>query len=121
MGRIGMIMKGIINARTSWWHFILIFLISVVTITFLYFLIPFIFWFIYGEGELAARIENLPLSIFISEWSPLLIVLAISFCTGYLNIAKKDFSRAKSYLFGSILIIIIYSLKQDLSGFLFGV
>lgn len=107
--------KEILKSRTNWLHLILFLIIITAIATILYILvIPLTFWIIYGEGATADRIADLPISIFIDEWIPLITVLLITGCNMYLNTRKKDLRQAKSHLLIAIIITILYLFKNPI-------
>lgn len=107
--------KEIINSETKWAHFILFLSIAVVLSIFIYILgIPLIYFFMYGSGEGAGSVSDLPLSTFIFEWGSLLIVLAISALGFFRHSHKQDASRAKSYLLAAVIVTILYLLRKPI-------
>lgn len=112
--------KNILSTKTNWLHLIIFFILATSLATVLYILIiPITFWGIYGEGASADRIGSLPITIFIGEWMPLIIVLAI---TGF-NLSKKifhkDLAGAKSHLLVAVLVTICYLFSVFILGFSF--
>ena len=96
--------REILNAKIPVVHFLL----TLILCSSLYILIiPIFYWFSFGEGETAARIESLPFNTFISDWAALIIVLIISF-SGLIRNIKRDLCKAKSYLLTAIIITGLY-------------
>lgn len=114
--------KHIVNSETRWWHLVFILLAIALATTFLYiFLIPFVFWNIYGSGASADRIGRLPAMTFVGEWLPLIIALMFLGFGFYRNTAKHSLSNAKSYLLVSILLLLLYLLRIPILNFMFTV
>ena len=112
--------KHIVTSDIRWWHLVFILFAVALATTFLYiFLIPLIFWSVYGSGASADRIEKLPTMIFVGEWLPLIIALLFLGFGFYRNIAKHSLSNAKSYLLASILLILLYLLRIPILNFMF--
>jgi len=114
--------KHIVTSQTKCLHLAFILLAVVLATTFLYmFLIPFVFWNIYGSGASADRIGRLPIMIFVGEWLALIIALLFLGFGFYRNTAKHNLSNAKSYLLASIALILLYLLRVPILTFMFTV
>lgn len=85
------------------------------------FLIPFVFWNIYGSGTSADRIGELPIMIFVGEWLALIIALLFLSFGFYRNRAKHNLPNGKSYLLASILLVLLYLLRGPILNFMFTV
>jgi len=60
--------EGTLNTKTKIWHLLLVFAISIFICFFSYiWIIPLIYWSVYRECAKSARIEALPINIFIVE------------------------------------------------------
>lgn len=108
------------KARLQLTHFLLSLLTGLILLPFLYFfLIPLTYWFIYGEGQVAARIEEQPANVFIQDWGALIITVILYFI-GLLNAFRFSRpSKAKSYAFVGLILILIYPFRREIGVFLF--
>lgn len=114
--------KHIITSKASWLHLAFIVVAIALVTTFLYmFVIPFVFWNVYGSGPSAERIGRLPIMIFVGEWLALIIALLFLGFGVYRNTAKHNLSNAKSYLLASIALILLYLLRVPILTFMFTV
>ena len=112
-------MIDIIKSKTALLHFLIVFIVTLLACGLIWFLvIPLVYWLTFGEGEASARIDNLYINIFISNWLPLILVF--TFCMlGIINNYKKHrLSNAKSYFLTFIFIWIIYAFKISIAGFI---
>jgi len=104
-----MTFKNILATKTNWLHLLTFLILACLLATIMYILIlPIAFWIIYGEGQSAGRVEQLPIDIFIGEWIPLIFVLTITGFNIYINILKRDLARVKTHLFGAIAVTVLY-------------
>ena len=109
----------ILSSKTKWLHLTLLLIATVLVTTFLYiFLIPFLFWNIYGSGASADSIGELPIMIFVDEWFSLIIVLVFLSFSLYRNTAKHHLSEAKSYLLASLALTLLYLLRVPILTFM---
>lgn len=109
MNRTLIPLKGILSAKTNWLHLIFFFILATTLATALYILIiPIAFWSIYGEGASSDRIGSLPITIYIGEWMPLIIVLVITGFNISRNILHEDLARAKSHLLIAVIVTVLY-------------
>ena len=120
MNRTIIPLKGILSTKINWLHLIIFLILATTLATVLYiFIIPIICWSIYGEGATSDRIGALPISIFIGEWMPLIIVLLITGFNIYINILQKDLARVKSHLLIAVIVTILYLFRVPLLDFIF--
>jgi len=112
--------RSILSSATKWWH-LLFLLITMVSVTaFIYiFLIPFVFWSIYGEGATSDRIGSLPIVIFLGEWLSLIIGLTLLGFGFYLNLKGHNVAKLKSYLLVTIVLIMLYLLRNPILDYMF--
>ena len=107
--------KAIVSSKTKWGHLLFFLVIEVVAAALVYiFIIPLVFWSLYGEGAASDRIGSLPVSIFISELGAFIIILlpcAIGFT---LNVRRHDLRRAKSHLLTALIVTGLYLLRAPL-------
>jgi len=104
--------RNIISSKTKWWHLLLLLAVTVLSTAFIYiYLIPIIFWSVYGESASADRIASLPIFIFIGEWSPLIIAFIFLWIGLWISIKRNNFSNAKSYLLISLVLFPFYMLR----------
>jgi len=105
--------RNIISSKTKWWHLLFLLVVTVLSTAFIYiYLIPIIFWSVYGESASADRIASLPIFIFIGEWSPLIIAFSFLGFGLWLGIKGNNFSRAKSYLLTDLMLLPIYMFRD---------
>ena len=105
----------IFKSKTAIVHLLLVFFIAFLTCALLYILIiPLTYWSLFGEGEESARIQSLPLNIFIANWSALIIVLSFIFIGLFTNIKTHDLGRAKSYLLTGFVVIALYIFRNQI-------
>jgi len=110
-------MKQILRSNISFWHFSLVIISSVLLCTFLYVLaIPIVYWLAFGEGAESARIENLPINIFIGNWGALILVLASSTIALIFNTLRQNFSHAKSYLLAIVVVFVLYLIRLQIEN-----
>lgn len=120
MNRTVISLKGILSTKINWLHLIIFLILATTLATVLYiFVIPIIFWSIYGEGASSDRIGSLPITIFIGEWMPLIIVLVITGFNIYRNILQNDLARVKSHLLIAVIVTILYLFRVPLLDFIF--
>jgi hypothetical protein len=104
--------RNIFGSKTQWSHLLIFMLIEVLLTAFLYILvIPLVFWTIYGEGAASDRIGSLPISIFIGEWAPLMVILIINAVCLYRSLRKCNIRRAKSYLIIPLVVTCLYIVR----------
>ena len=111
-------MNKILNAKTSIWHLLIVFLALVFLCTFFYMLgIPLIYWGAFGESQESSRIENLPINIFIGNWGALVLILLVCFIALLYNFKKQDLKHSKSYFITAILISVLYLFRNPIIDF----
>lgn len=109
-----------LKAKIALTNFLLVLSIALVSCSVFYSLIlPFTYWSLFGEGAESDCIESLPVNLFITNWSALIIVLIFILIGLYRNIKLYKLARAKSYLLTSFIIIIIYLLRNQILTLLF--
>ena len=112
--------NAIIKSKILIWHFLLVFIGAFFVCASLYMLIiPVIFWMALGEGAASARIESLPLIIFIGEWGALIFTILLCVIFILINLKKLNFQRTKSYLLTAVIISILYLFRTQIGDFLF--
>lgn len=112
--------KHIFASENIWWHLVSLLITMALFVTFIYiFLIPFVFWSIYGEGATSDRIGSLPGVIFIGEWLPLIIGLALLGFGFYRSIKKQNLPKAKSYILAAIGLTLLYLLRVPILDYMF--
>jgi len=112
-------MKQILKSNISFWHFSLVLIATVLLCGFLYvFVIPIAYWLAFGEGAESARIESLPINIFIGNWGALILILFVCAIPLAVNFKQKKFQYAKSYLITIIIIFILYLFKLQIGNLL---
>lgn len=98
--------NNVLNSKFLLGHFLFIFLLSLILTTALYlFIIPITYWAWLGEGEIASQIESKPIHRFLEQWLALIIILSL--LIGLL-IYNKNTSKAKSFLYTIIAIVLLY-------------
>jgi hypothetical protein len=111
----------IIKARLPIIHFLGFATLGLVLVSLSYvFLIPLIYWTMFGEGEASSRIATQPINLFILEWGALItaiIVYAVFFYKSF----RQEPNKGKSYLFISILLVITYPFLQEIGDFIFNI
>lgn len=106
-------MKEILSAKTSIWHLLVVFLTAIFLCTFLYMLgIPLVYWSAFGEGQESARIEEMPINIFIGNWGALILILVCCSIAFAYNFKKQDLKHAKSYFIIALLITALYLFRN---------
>lgn len=109
------IIKAILNSKTKIWHLLFVFIISTLTCYFLYILIiPLIYWSALGEGAESARIEALPINLFIGEWAALIFIVLALFILIWINLKKDRTDKAKSFLLTLFILIILYLFRNPI-------
>jgi hypothetical protein len=112
-------MKQILKSNISFWHFSLVVIATVLLCGFLYvFVIPIAYWLAFGEGAEFARIESLPINIFIGNWGALILVLASSTIALIFNALRQNFSHAKSYLLAILVVFVLYLFRLQIENLL---
>ena len=112
-------MKLILKSNVSIWHFFLVLISAVLLCAFLYVLvIPIAYWLAFGEGEESARIESLPINIFIGNWGAFILTLFVCTIPFVVNFKKKNFQYAKSYLITMMIVFIIYLFRLQIGNLL---
>lgn len=107
--------KEILIAKTSFEHFSIVFFCALVLSSFLYFFaIPLIYWIIFGEGEAAARIEEMSINLFIVNWGAIIITLLLCVTALAYNKTKSNFKHGKSYLITAIIISVLYIFRSQI-------
>jgi len=110
-------MEQIIKSKLSFWHFLLVLILAVLLCTFLYLLvIPIVYWLAFGEGAESARIESLPVNIFIGNWGALILVLAGSTIALIFNSWRQNFMHAKSYLLTIVVVFVLYLFRLQIEN-----
>lgn len=110
-------MKQIFKSNISFLHFSLVLISSVLLCTFLYVLvIPITYWLAFGEGAESARIESLPINIFIGNWGALILMLFVYAIPLAVNFKQKNFQYAKSYLITIIIVSILYLFRLQIGN-----
>ena len=110
-------MKQILKSYISFWHFSLVLILAVVLCSFIYVLvIPIVYWLAFGEGAESARIESLPINIFIGNWGALILVLAGSTIALIFNSRRQNFSHAKSYLLAIVVVFVLYLFRLQIEN-----
>lgn len=107
------------NSKLEWKHFLMTFLLGFILTSFIYILlIPLTYWGLFGEGEIASRIENRPLNSFIIEFGALTLVLCICVILALLTYKKGKISKTKSYILTGILISIMFIFRVEIGNFI---
>jgi succinate dehydrogenase hydrophobic anchor subunit len=110
----------IFKARLHLTHFLLSLLTGLVLLPFLYFfLIPLTYWFIYGEGEVAAKVVEQPANVFLQDWGALIIAVFFYFIGLFNALRFSRPSKAKSYALVGLILIVIYPFRREIGDFLF--
>jgi uncharacterized BrkB/YihY/UPF0761 family membrane protein len=110
--------REILNAKIPVLHFMLVLVLLFLLFSILYFLIiPIFYWITFGEGEAATQIASLPFNTFILNWAALIVVVIICFAELIRN-AKRDISKAKSYLLNGLIITGLYFLRFEIGEIL---
>lgn len=110
-------MKQILKSNISFWHFSLVLVLAVVLCSFIYVLvIPIVYWLAFGEGAESARIESLPVNIFIGNWGALILVLAGATIALIFNARRQNFSHAKSYLLTIVVVFVLYLFRLQIEN-----
>lgn len=114
-------MKEILKSKTAPLHLLIVFLMTFILCGFVWFLaIPLIYWFAFGEGAKAARIDELPINLFIENYGALIIVLILCLFRIFINYKKQRLNYAKSYLLTFIIISILYIFKIQIAELIIG-
>ena len=109
----------ITKARISIWHFLIVFIATFLSCSFLYILaIPIFFWMVLGESAESDRIASLPFNVFLEEWLALILVLFSCLALFSINWYKSNLQRAKSYVLTAVIISICYLLRHQVAGFI---
>lgn len=109
------IFETILKAKTEIWHFLLVFIISALVCFFSYTLIiPLIYWGAYGEGAELARIEALPINVFIDEWGALIFIVLILIILTGINLKIHKIKRTKSFILTLLIIIPVYFFRNPI-------
>jgi len=112
--------KRIFSNETKWGHLTFLLAATVLGTAFLYiFVIPVVFWSIYGAGASSERIDRLPLAIFISEWLPLIVALIFLWFSSGRSVRNGNLSAAKSYLCIIPLLLLLYLLRMPILDVMF--
>ncbi|RZJ77969.1 MAG: hypothetical protein EOO47_15270 [Flavobacterium sp.] len=114
-------MKEILKSKIAPLHFLIVFLIAFILCGFVWFFaIPLIYWSAFGEGAEAARIDELPINVFIENYGALIIVLILCLFRIFNNYKRQRLSCAKSYLLTFILISVLYIFKIPIAELIIG-
>ncbi|MFW0717345.1 hypothetical protein [Pedobacter sp. N23S346] len=109
------IFSTILNSKTKIWHFLLVFIISTLTCFLSYILlIPIIYWGAYGEGAESARIEALPINVFIGEWGAIIFIILTLIILMGINLKKHKIERTKSFLLTLFIIVPLYFFRNPI-------
>lgn len=114
-------MREILKSKISAVHFSIVFATAFLLCAFLWFLaIPLVYWLAFGEGQMATKISELPINIFISNWGALIPIFLICLLGTLNNRSRKRFSNAKSYVMTFILIFILYLFRLSIGNTIIG-
>jgi hypothetical protein len=114
--------RNILNSKTLYIHLAcsLIFAWAFVNAMFI-FIVPFIYWSLFGEGATSERIASTPLNMFLGNYGALIIGLILTIAWAYKSIHNNSMSKAKSYLITAFSIVILYPFRSSISDFIFSV
>ncbi|WP_316806512.1 hypothetical protein [Pedobacter agri] len=114
-------MKEIINAKTSFGHLSIVFILALFICVFLYMLgVPLIYWAIYGEGASFDKVSEMPIHIFIENWGALILILLLCTIAMYYNFKKLEIGRSKSYLITATVISVLYIFSNSITDIFTG-
>ena len=114
-------MKEILNAKTSFGHLSIVFILALLICVFLYMLgIPLIYWATYGEGASSDRINEMPIHIFIENWGALILILLLCAIAMRYNFNKREIRRSKSYLITATVISVLYIFRNPIIDIFIG-
>ncbi|POY34637.1 hypothetical protein C3K47_19305 [Solitalea longa] len=72
---------------------------------------------VFGSGRESERIDGLPISVFITNWFPL-IFLTLLMLVGFVkNLRTNQISKAKSYVLIGLISLIIYPFRLPILDF----
>jgi hypothetical protein len=77
----------------------------------IWFVFPMLFWFMFGEGASADRISQRPLSIFLGDFLPIIIGIAICFYQLVKKSKLGELSKAKSYFVAGLILLVVYPFR----------
>ena len=111
-------LRKLIKAKLPIVHFVTLSILSILFVLFSYvFFIPLIYWTLYGEGETSAKVAEQPFNAFIYEWGALIIALCLCGICFYRTLRHRKFDRAKSYFLVAMLLLIIYTFRQEIGDY----
>ena len=109
-------MREILKSKISALHFSIVFATAFLLCAFLWFLaVPLVYWLAFGEGQMATKIGELPINIFIGNWGALIFIFILCIFRALNNQKRKRFSNAKSYLLTFAVIFILYLLRNPIA------
>ena len=109
-------MREILKSKISALHFSIVFATAFLLCAFLWFLaIPLVYWLAFGEGQMATKISELPINIFIGNWGALIFIFLICLLGTLNSRSRKRFSNAKSYVMTFAVIFILYLLRNPIA------
>ena len=107
--------EGTLNTKIKIWHLLLVFAISIFICFFSYiWIIPLIYWSAYGERAESARIEALPINVFIDEWGAVVFVVLILIILTGINLKIHKIKRTKSFILILLIIIPLYFFRNPI-------
>lgn len=113
-------LKELIKAKLPLTHFVSLSFLGLVLVSLSYvFFIPFIYWIMYGEGDTAARIGELPFNVFIQEWGAHIIALLLCGMGFFRELRFLRLELAKSYLLVGVMLLLTYPFRQEIGDFIF--